>query len=272
MNTNKNYTGEQLFELYSKAPEDIQGVIRDENLGPAIQVIGKDHGITPVQALDVEDIVLHTLLGIKPVNSFAKQIQEKLGISEDAAQKIARDVDENIFSPVKESLDKIQEINSEGAGSQSQTSYNPADSSGTNTSPQTSEEDLQVPQAPTTKTPESTQPSALPSKIVQKKPKPYTEDPTQTSQTLHKPIVGAEKIGMDIPPIEHRGVNTFSEPQRDEHMFEKKLRETMPPNAPKTISPTKEEVNENEHETKGDPKTLVETPSYGTDPYKEPIE
>lgn len=253
MNNNTNYTEEQLFEIYGKVPEDIQSMIRDENLGPAIQVIGKDHGITPAQALDVEDVVLHTLLGTKPANNFARQIQEKLGISEEVAQKIAGDIDENIFSAVKESLGEIQEVKHQEP-----------------TVPQPPKEAPQIPQVPPLRKPEPAQPSTLPSRIIKKKPVPYEGVPTQiapptppTPPAFHKPIVGAEKVGIGIPPLEP--------PQ--EHMFEQKLRETVQPDAPKPASTTIPQIQtETEQEGEEERKPLVETPSYGTDPYKEPIE
>jgi len=237
-----NHTKEQLFELYGKVPEDIQSIIRDENLGPAIQVIGKDHGITPAQALDVEDVVLHTLLGIKPAHSFAKQIQEKLNISEDVAQKIAKDIDENIFSPVKESLNKIQ--GTEKPERAIKIPITPPVHPSATTDPK---ETPRIPQAPTPRKPEPAQPSTLPSKIVNKKPMPHegivtqTPSPTPATPPTHrKSIVGAEKIGVGIPSAEH--------------MFEQKLRETAPP------------IQKDKPAEK-----LVDVPDYGgkEDPYRE---
>jgi len=252
---NINYTKEQLFELYGKAPEDIQSMIRDENLGPAIQVIGKDHGITPEQALDVEDIVLHTLLGIESHQDFTRRILEKLGISKDTARKIAEDVDENIFLPVKESLNKIHETK------KSETTIKTPIVHPMRPSTQTvPEKALQVPKAPFERTHGAqVQPSTLPSKIVKKKPVPYEGRSAQTPPTAppippttHKPIIGAEKVGVGIPAMERP-----QELQRSEHMFEKKMREAVPP-------PQKDKPAEK----------LVDVPDYSekADPYREPAE
>ena len=255
------YTKEQLFELYGKMPKDIQSIIHDENLGPAIQVIGKDHSITPTQALDVEDIVLHTLLGTIPIHNFARKIQEKLDISEEVAQKITKDIDENIFSQVKESLDEIHET--ERPETIVKIPITPPVHPPTPTTPK---EMPRTPQAPFERKPEPVQPSTLPSKIVKKKPVPYegvpTQTPSPTPPTPHKSIVGAEKVGVGIPPLK----------RPEEHMFERKLREVVPPEAqkptPRAISPS----TEAENKAGGQHKPLVETPSYGADPYKEPIE
>lgn len=91
-----------MLEKYNASPQNIRDILSDKNLGLAIQVIGKDHRITPAQALEVEDVVVHTLLGIEPPQTLAERIQKSAGVSAEAAQEIASDLDENIFAPVKD--------------------------------------------------------------------------------------------------------------------------------------------------------------------------
>ncbi len=105
--TNINYTDEQIFSLYRKIPKDLRNMIKDENFGIAMQITGKGFGLTALQSLDLEDSVVHVFLGIIKREDLLQDIVNKLNISSDIAQKIIASIDENIFSDVKESLLKV---------------------------------------------------------------------------------------------------------------------------------------------------------------------
>jgi len=81
--------------------------------------------------------------------------------------------------------------------------------------------------------------------------------------TPSKPIVGAEKVGVGIPVPE-------------EHLFERKLRKiARPETTPKKlqeIHAVSESSTEASQETEVQRKPLIKTPSYGVDPYREPME
>ncbi|KKS45440.1 MAG: hypothetical protein UV10_C0025G0007, partial [Candidatus Azambacteria bacterium GW2011_GWA1_42_19] len=98
------YTKENLIEKFNAVPKNIQGLIVDESFGPAITFLCKGLGVDAVKALDVEDEVLHVLVGISHPKDFIRNIQAKIGVDEEKARAIAEKVNDEIFQLVKESL------------------------------------------------------------------------------------------------------------------------------------------------------------------------
>jgi len=106
--SNTTHTQEQIIKFYKNVPADIRVILLDDNFGPAIQVIGRENGLTPQQSLEAEDVVANIMLGIEPLNQFNQLLQEKLEIPREKVREITKSIGENIFSSVKESLEKMQ--------------------------------------------------------------------------------------------------------------------------------------------------------------------
>lgn len=106
-------TKEQIVAQYKKLPGDLQKLVVSEDLGTGIQLIGRDTGITPEQALDVEDEVVAILMGTSHPKDFIRNIQSKLNIDQEKARAIAERVNEEIFQPVRESLKLVHGIKDE---------------------------------------------------------------------------------------------------------------------------------------------------------------
>src|SRR3989344_1638925 len=104
------YTKEELEKKFNSVPENIQGLILDENFGPAITLLCKELGVDAVKALDVEDETLHVLIGISDPKDFIHNIQTKIGVDEEKARAIAEKVNDEIFQLVKESLKVVHNI------------------------------------------------------------------------------------------------------------------------------------------------------------------
>lgn len=109
------YTKEQLQEKFKTLPEDIQGLIMDEDFGPAVTLLCKELGVDAVKALDVEDEVFDVLVGISHPKDFVRNIQSKIGVDEQKARAIAEKVNDEVFQPVKESLKIVHNITDETA-------------------------------------------------------------------------------------------------------------------------------------------------------------
>ncbi len=242
---NNNHKKEQLLELYNKTPKDIQNILLDKNLGPAIHVVGEDHGLTALQSLEVEDEVVNILLGISKQGNLARNIVSKLNISSETADKIVSDIDENILLRVKEYFAKISGEDKDRKKIGVTTKV-----------PLTREEIKKIAVEELTK-PTSLQPPVPQPTIKQtfsrekdEQDQPTPDTPpikhvggTMSTPTPPKHIVGEEKIGVDVPP--------------SEHIFEKKLR-----NAFET---PKEEKNATQ------PTTETQQPKTKQDPYREPL-
>jgi len=210
------HTKEEMAELYKKVPYDIRALLLDNNFGPAMQVIGRESGLTPKQSLEAENVVASIMLGIEPLSQFNQLLQKELEIPNEKVQKITRSVDENIFLPIKESLKKIQT---------------------TEEVHESKTKDIFVPIP--VKSPLA--PPASSSTI-----KPI---PPLTLSISPKTIIGAEKIGVDIPSK-----------KIVEHPFEKKLRTVTQPQQKETLaSIEKNEVGEESSST-NNKESLIPTP------------
>jgi len=106
-----NDTKKQLYEKYKALPKDIQNILLDENLGPVITLMCKDTGVGVEKSLDVEDAVIHVLIGDLHPKDFVQTIAQKAELPNETAQKIAREVTESIFEQVEDSLKKVHGIN-----------------------------------------------------------------------------------------------------------------------------------------------------------------
>ena len=108
-------TKEQIIAQYKKLPQDLQEMVVSEDVGLQTQLIGRDTGITPEQALDVEDEIVAILMGTSHPKDFIRNIQTKIGVDDEKARTIAEKVNEEIFQLVKESLKIVHNIGEEAS-------------------------------------------------------------------------------------------------------------------------------------------------------------
>lgn len=242
MNSNNNelHTKDQMIEFYKNISDDAKNILIDDNFGPAIQVIGKENGLTALQSLDVEDIVVYTLLGINKREDVAMNITGKLNISLNTAQKIANDLDENIFSQIKKPSMETNKTKGININTQEDKSKKK----------KLAIEELSKPiSTPTPPKQQVLQPNAIQKEAIQPKTKPATppikpETKTPTTQTPNKTIIGANKIGVGIPAKEHQ--------------FEEKLRNAFESQKIQNLNTTSNTTEEKQKITQ--------------DPYREPLE
>ena len=104
------HTNEQIQEKFKALPKDIQGLVVDDDFGPAVTLLCKELGVEAVKALDVEDEVFDVLMGFSHPKDFIRNIQSKIGVDEEKARAIAEKVNDEIFQLVKESLKIVHNI------------------------------------------------------------------------------------------------------------------------------------------------------------------
>lgn len=189
---NITHTQEQMIEFYKNVPSDIRELLLDENFGPAIQLIGRENGLTPLQSLNTEDVVALILLGVEPLKQFSSLLQKKLEIPREEIRKITESIGEEIFSPIKKTLEKMQVAEEKTQG------------------------EIKIPLKQDRLSLEKTMPE---NNIISVKTTPTLfvpiPKPVLPSEQLIpiKSVVGAENMDVSIPI-------------KEEHIFEKKLRET----------------------------------------------
>ncbi len=94
---------------FDSLPSDIRDVLTDERLDKEITQYCKESGVGNVGKVLI-DLTTSTLMAIQPIKGFVGRIAQAANIPTSVAQKIANEINENIFRPVRQSLIKIHEI------------------------------------------------------------------------------------------------------------------------------------------------------------------
>lgn len=76
----------------------------------AISIIGAKHQFAHDKIKQFSHITAMILLGETNIVDFVKTLQEKCGLEEEPARELARDINQEIFLPVKESLKKLHKV------------------------------------------------------------------------------------------------------------------------------------------------------------------
>lgn len=103
------HTKEQLYEIYRGLPEEIQDVMASMDSTYAIRTIGQKHQLHIDQIGELADAVGLVMLGLEKTDKLLSNIQTRLKIDQTTANAIAREVNEQIFLPIRESLQKLHE-------------------------------------------------------------------------------------------------------------------------------------------------------------------
>lgn len=105
-----NYTREQLNEKIKNLPEDVKNAIFSINSAEIIKNVGEKHGLHIDKIGDLGAETGYVMYGITPPKDFVTSLAKKLSLPEDKARAIAQDVNEQIFRPIRESLQKIHGV------------------------------------------------------------------------------------------------------------------------------------------------------------------
>ena len=102
-----DYTPEQLEEKFDMLPENVRKTLNSVDVEKHILSIGRSHKLH-VDILDeLADETGLVMLGLTHPRNYVEHLRERLGISNDEAVSLARDVNAQIFSPIREALKKV---------------------------------------------------------------------------------------------------------------------------------------------------------------------
>jgi len=101
----REYIKDELWKIYEKLPEQLQEAVFAVETADNIGSICENNKIK--EADIVARLVGNTLLGILPLEDFQKILEEELKIKKEVAEKVSQEINNLIFTPVKESLTKI---------------------------------------------------------------------------------------------------------------------------------------------------------------------
>ncbi|MEK7652754.1 MAG: hypothetical protein AAB334_02305 [Patescibacteria group bacterium] len=97
----------QLEKLYEQLPQNVQEAISSVAVAEKIQQIATKNGLHIDEAGIVSDEATMVMLGIEHPNDFVDGLKNKLKLPQEKIIALAKDVDKEIFEPIKESLMKI---------------------------------------------------------------------------------------------------------------------------------------------------------------------
>lgn len=102
-----NNTNEQILEKYKSLPQDIKDSLFSMETAQILQKIGKDNGLdtkkTSLLAREVGDF----MMGFSQPSNFIPNLRKVLGIDQNHAKKIAEEINNQVFSRIRESLKAI---------------------------------------------------------------------------------------------------------------------------------------------------------------------
>lgn len=98
----QKYSEQQYNEIFQKLPPEIKDAIASSDTVNHITVIGKKHNLHIDKIGDLVDLTYDVMMGIVGTKDFVSELQNALGVTAIEASILARDIDENVFKPVKE--------------------------------------------------------------------------------------------------------------------------------------------------------------------------
>lgn len=104
------YTTKQLQEKYKSLPEDLKDAIWSAESAATIQSIGKKYGLNVEQTGKLASETGLVLLGLTHPKNYIKILSATITVDMDTARKIAEEVNNGIFSKIKEYLKKLHGI------------------------------------------------------------------------------------------------------------------------------------------------------------------
>lgn len=106
----KTYTKEELQDQYEKLPDALKDAIFSTEVAEKIFETGKKHGLTIEKIGFLAEETGRVILGLTRPQEFVLILAERLGATADAAQKIASDINHQIFFPLREVLKTAHQI------------------------------------------------------------------------------------------------------------------------------------------------------------------
>lgn len=105
-----NISREQLKKLHQKLPEDIARIYESEETTRAILDIGRKHGLAIDTIGRMSSEIGYVIIGAKPAREFVGNLESALGIPREKAVLIAREINARIFASIRENLKRLHGI------------------------------------------------------------------------------------------------------------------------------------------------------------------
>src|SRR3990167_6379620 len=109
----KNFTEEQIAQMYDNLPEDLKDAIFGLEMNEIVERIGRENQLNIEQIGDLANETGMVMLGVTHPNEFIGNLTERLEVDKEKARAIAGGINEQVFKKVRESLRKIHNMREE---------------------------------------------------------------------------------------------------------------------------------------------------------------
>lgn len=109
---------EQIAERLAQLPEDVRHAVLSADWEQKIQAIGESHHLHIDQTGALGDLTLMTMLGMSELDEYPARIAQELKIPPADAETIAKEANDGVFMPIRESMKGFSAPRSEPAAPQ----------------------------------------------------------------------------------------------------------------------------------------------------------
>lgn len=103
------------MERFESLPDDLKTALTSEEVDASIQGVAKKHFLHIDQTGELADETGLVMLGLTKTDEYINNLKERLGVQQQKAAEIAKDIDENVLRPIKTSLIKMHDESTEAA-------------------------------------------------------------------------------------------------------------------------------------------------------------
>ncbi len=101
---------DEIMKQYLDLPEDVQKALFAPETSNSILATGKKYNLAIDKMGELADETGLVMLGITPPSEYIKNLVKRLGVDAEKAKGVAEDINQKVFSPIRESLKKIHGI------------------------------------------------------------------------------------------------------------------------------------------------------------------
>ena len=101
------------MERFESLPDDLKIALTSEEVDASIQSVAKKHFLHIDQTGELADETGLVMLGLTKTDEYISNLKERLGVPQQKASEIAKDIDEKVLRPIKASLIATSERSTE---------------------------------------------------------------------------------------------------------------------------------------------------------------
>ena len=113
-----NVSKELVQEKMRNLPRDLRDIIFSEDMVTKMKAVAKHYGISIEQLGGLDTATNDVILGIVHPKDYINELSKNLNIDTDVARSIAKEINEQIFAPLRESLKSVHDIKEAGTAPQ----------------------------------------------------------------------------------------------------------------------------------------------------------